>query len=119
GVEGSNPFCSTTLSASFRTFQRIGRNPRVCARFAIAHGPGEYLLRRYSPESSGTYPGAILLGPSGGVGPWPPPAHTAARRFRRTACLPADFAAPRSCGLRPGGPLGCAVAVGPGPKVRG
>jgi hypothetical protein len=41
GVAGSNPACSTIQSVSFRTFRRIARNPRVCARFAIMRGPGE------------------------------------------------------------------------------
>jgi hypothetical protein len=36
GVAGSNPFCSTNQSLDYRTFQRIERNPRVCARFAFA-----------------------------------------------------------------------------------
>ena len=35
----------------------------MCARFAIAHRPGERLGRRKSAESGKTYPGAILLGP--------------------------------------------------------
>jgi len=35
----------------------------VCARFAIARGPGERLGRTKSAESGKTYPGAILLGP--------------------------------------------------------
>jgi len=35
----------------------------VCARFAIARGPGERLGRRKAAESGKTYPGAILLGP--------------------------------------------------------
>jgi len=32
---------STIQSVSFRTYRRIARNPCVCARFAIMHGPGE------------------------------------------------------------------------------
>ena len=63
GVEGSNPFCSTPQSLDFRTSQRIARNARVCARFAIMDGPGERLGRRKSAESRKTYPGANLLGP--------------------------------------------------------
>jgi hypothetical protein len=43
----------------------------VCARFATAHGPRERLLRRYSPESSESYPLAILRGPS--ARPWGSP----------------------------------------------
>jgi hypothetical protein len=35
----------------------------VCARFAIARGPGERINRSKSAESGQTYPGAILLGP--------------------------------------------------------
>jgi hypothetical protein len=45
GVAGSNPACSTIQSVSFRTFRRIARNPRVCARFAIMRGPGEHPRR--------------------------------------------------------------------------
>src|ERR1035437_1691966 len=60
----SNPPCSTIQSLGFRPFRRIARKARVCARFAIAHGPGERLRRRDSPESGKSYPGAILLGPS-------------------------------------------------------
>ena len=41
GTGGSNPSCSTIQSASFGTCRRIDANPRVCARFAIAHGPRE------------------------------------------------------------------------------
>jgi hypothetical protein len=63
GVEGSNPFCSTIHSLGFRTSQRIARNPRLCAQFVIARGPGERRRRRESPESGKTYPGAIWLGP--------------------------------------------------------
>ena len=48
---------------SFRSSRRIARNPRVCARFSIAHGPGEQLLQRYSPEISQIYLRAILLDP--------------------------------------------------------
>jgi hypothetical protein len=42
---GADPFCSTIQSVSFRTYRRIARNPRVCARFAMKHGPGEGLRR--------------------------------------------------------------------------
>jgi hypothetical protein len=62
-VGGSNPLCSTIQSVSFRTYRRIARNPRVCARFAIMHGPGERPRQLESVESSKTYPGAIWLGP--------------------------------------------------------
>jgi hypothetical protein len=44
--ESSNPPRSTIQSVGFRTSWRIARNPRVCARFVIAHGPGERLRRR-------------------------------------------------------------------------
>jgi hypothetical protein len=54
---------STIQSFSFRTYRRISRNPRVCARFAIMHGPGERPRQPESVESSKTYPGAIWLGP--------------------------------------------------------
>ena len=67
GPEGSRGFesaLSTIQSLGFRPFRRIARKARVCARFAIAHGPGERLRRRDSPESGKSYPGAILLGPS-------------------------------------------------------
>jgi hypothetical protein len=67
GVEGSNPLCSTIQSLSFRTSRRIDRNPRVCARFAIIHGPREPPRRPESAESSKTYPGAIWL-PRNSVG---------------------------------------------------
>jgi hypothetical protein len=36
---------------------------RECPRDLRSHGPRESLGRRKSPESSKTYPGAILLGP--------------------------------------------------------
>ena len=39
GLGSSNPLLSTIQSVSFRTSRRIARNPRVCARFSIAHGP--------------------------------------------------------------------------------
>jgi hypothetical protein len=55
---------STIQSASFRSFRRIDRNPRVCVRFAITSGLGERLRRRYSKESGESYPGAKLAGPS-------------------------------------------------------
>jgi len=45
----------------FGDSRRITRNPRVYARFAIARGPRERFLRRYSLESSQSYPRAILL----------------------------------------------------------
>ena len=35
----------------------------MCARFAIARGPGERLLRRESGKFGKTYPRPILLGP--------------------------------------------------------
>jgi hypothetical protein len=63
GSGGSNPPLSTIQSLSFRTSRRIDRNPRVCARFAIMHGPRERPRRPESAESSKTYPGAIWLGP--------------------------------------------------------
>jgi hypothetical protein len=63
GAEGSNPLCSTFQSPGLRTLRRIYLNPRVCARFAIMHGPGESLGRRKSSESAETYPGAICIGP--------------------------------------------------------
>ena len=44
--------CSTIQYHRLCTFRRVARNPRVCARFAIAQGPRERPLRRYSPESS-------------------------------------------------------------------
>jgi hypothetical protein len=40
----SNPFCSIFQSPDFRRCQRIDRNPRVCARFAIECGPRERLF---------------------------------------------------------------------------
>jgi hypothetical protein len=64
GAESSNPFCSTIQSLDFRTSGRIARNPRVCARFAIARGPGERLRRRQLQDFGKTYPRAIYLGPS-------------------------------------------------------
>ena len=63
---GGRQFKSTLLHTSVSRYsddRRIDRNARVCARFAIALGPGERLGRRKSPESGKTYPGAILLGP--------------------------------------------------------
>jgi hypothetical protein len=63
GTGSSNSLRSTTQSISFCIFG-IARNPRVCARFAIARGPRERLLQRHSPESSESYLPAILLGPS-------------------------------------------------------
>jgi hypothetical protein len=62
--EDSNPSRSTIQFLSFRTSRRIDRNPRVCARFPIAHRPGECLLSGHSPETSESYLRAILLGPS-------------------------------------------------------
>src|ERR1019366_9194146 len=50
GVEGSNPFCSTNQSLDYRTFQRIERNPRVCARFAFACGPRAGRRCRKAPK---------------------------------------------------------------------
>jgi hypothetical protein len=41
GASGSNPARTTIQSTSFRTSRRIDRNSRVCARFAMKHGPGE------------------------------------------------------------------------------
>jgi hypothetical protein len=41
GLNGSNPPLSATQSFSSRTSQRTARNPRVRARFVIAHGPRE------------------------------------------------------------------------------
>ena len=35
-ADSSNPLCSTLQSSGPRTFQRINRNMRVCAGFAIA-----------------------------------------------------------------------------------
>src|SRR5216683_4356167 len=61
---------STIQSISFCISQRIARNPRACARFALTHGPRERLLRRHSPESSESYPLAILLGPSARPSGW-------------------------------------------------
>jgi len=61
--ESSKRLRSTFQSPDFWRCQRIDRNRRVCARFAIARGPGERLGRRKSAESGKTYPGAILLGP--------------------------------------------------------
>ena len=63
GAESSNPVRSTPQSLDFRTCRRIARKARVCARIAIAHGPGERALPLKLPESGKTYPGAILLGP--------------------------------------------------------
>ncbi len=37
----SNLTRSTPQSPGIRTVRRIARNPRVCGRFAITHGPGE------------------------------------------------------------------------------
>ena len=62
--DSSNPLSSTFQPPNFRRCRRIARNPRVCARFAITHGPGERLRRRESPEYGKSYPGGILLGPS-------------------------------------------------------
>ncbi len=45
-VEGSNPSPATIQSLRSRTWRRIDRNPRLCARFAIEHGPGERRSRR-------------------------------------------------------------------------
>jgi hypothetical protein len=39
GAESSNPICSTFQSPGFGRCQRIDRNRRVCARFAITRGP--------------------------------------------------------------------------------
>src|SRR5260370_31612606 len=47
---------STPQSLGIRTSRRIDR---VCARFAITHGPGERPGLPESAESSKTYPGAI------------------------------------------------------------
>ena len=41
GVASSNLACSTIQSFISRPSRRIARNPHVCARFAVAHGPGE------------------------------------------------------------------------------
>jgi hypothetical protein len=50
-TRGSNSLRSAIQSAGFRTFRRIDRNPRPCARFAIPHGPGEHLARRKQRKS--------------------------------------------------------------------
>jgi hypothetical protein len=63
GTGGSNPPLSTIQSLDFRTSQRIDRNPRVCARFAIERGPGEPLFLRDSSKLGNSSLGAILLGP--------------------------------------------------------
>jgi hypothetical protein len=63
GTEGSNPSLSTPQSPGLRTSRRIDRNLRVCARFALMRGPGEYLYRLKLAESGETYPGPILPGP--------------------------------------------------------
>ena len=68
GGGGSNPLCSTLQSPRVHTSRRIARNPRVCARFTITHGPGEGLRWRESGRFGKIYPPAILLGPS--VTPW-------------------------------------------------
>ena len=63
GAGGSNPFCSTIQSVSFGTYRRIARNPRACARFAIALGPRERLGRADWGKYGKSYPGSILMGP--------------------------------------------------------
>ena len=85
GAASSNPFCSTIQSFSFRTSRRIARNPRVCARFAIMHGPRERPRRPESAESSKTYPGAIWLGP------WIIAVNSPADRTRRTGPMKVDW----------------------------
>jgi hypothetical protein len=63
GTGSSNSLCSTIQSFSFRTSRRIARDPRVCVRFAIMHGPRERPRWFESAKSSKSYPGAIWLGP--------------------------------------------------------
>jgi hypothetical protein len=65
GVAGSNPAASTNQSLDFGTSLRIARNPRACARFAIANGPGERFSQRDSRKYAHSSLGAICLGPSG------------------------------------------------------
>ena len=83
GLDGSNPPLSTIESVGFRTYGRIARNPRVCARFAIMHGPGERPRQPESVESSKTYPGAIWLGP------WIIAVNSPAHGTRRTGLMKA------------------------------
>src|ERR1700682_6112730 len=64
GVEGSNPFCSTIQSLAYRTFQRIARNPRVCARFAFACGSRERRRGRKSAKFRESSLRAISLCPT-------------------------------------------------------
>ena len=63
GVASSNPFCSTIQSLGPRTSRRIARKARVCARFAIRHGPKERLFLADSREAPNSSLGAIYLGP--------------------------------------------------------
>lgn len=63
GARSSNPLRSTFQSPRFRTSQRIARNPRVCARFAIVRGPRERLFLRDSSKLANSSLGAIYLGP--------------------------------------------------------
>ena len=59
----SNPFRSTFQSPGLRTWRRIDRNPRVCARFAIELGPREQLFLCNSLNLANFSLGAICLGP--------------------------------------------------------
>jgi hypothetical protein len=64
GAESSNPIRSTPQSPRIHGSWRLARNMRVCARFAIRHGPGERSPERESPRLGKTYLLPILLGPS-------------------------------------------------------
>ena len=82
--KSSNPSWTSPQSLGIRTSRRMVRNPGVCARFAIMHGPGERPRRAESAESSKAYPGAIWLGP------WIIAVNSPAGRTRRTGPMKAD-----------------------------
>jgi hypothetical protein len=63
GFTSSNLKRPTFQSSGSRTSQRIDRNPRVCARFAMTRGPGELSLCSDLRRSANSSPGAIYLGP--------------------------------------------------------